>query len=86
MKPTELDTTERIKQWSMRGANRDVAGRFRSTDDIRGLLGARPGQGANLPELGEQPVATVIPLFVKRPDEQEWRPLAPGRRDARERG
>lgn len=85
MESAELDTAERIKQWSMSGANRDVAGRFRSTDDIRALLGAHPAH-AGEPEPVEGPGATVIPLFVKRPDEDEWRPLGLGRADARERG
>jgi hypothetical protein len=85
MKSAEITATERIKQWSMRGADRDLAGRFRSPDDIRALLGAHPGHAREVPEPPEQPLATVIPLLVKRPDEAEWRPLAVDRSDARER-
>ena len=85
MRSAEIHTTERIKQWSMRGADRDLAGRFRSPDDIRVLLGAHPGHTRKEPESLEQPLATVIPLLVRRPDEAEWRPLAVDKQDARQR-
>jgi hypothetical protein len=86
MTSAEINTTERIKQWSMRGADRDLAGRFRSPADIRALLRSHPGHAREAPESLEQPGATVIPLFVRRPDEAEWRPLAGGRSDAYESG
>ena len=36
-----MNTTALIEQWSMKGARRDLAGRFRSADEIRAhLLGA----------------------------------------------
>ena len=85
MRSAEIHTAERIKQWSMRGADRDLAGRFRSPDDIRALLGAHPERATAVPGSLEQPLATVIPLLVRRPDEAEWRPLAVDRQVTRRR-
>lgn len=85
MQSAGATTTERIKQWSMRGADRDLAGRFRSPDDVRALLGAHPGHASEMPEPPERRLATVIPLFVRRPDEAEWRPLGVDRSDRRQR-
>jgi hypothetical protein len=86
MTSAEINTTERIKQWSMRGADRDLAGRFRSPDDIRAVLSSHPGHATDVAERPEEPLATVIPLFVRRPDEAEWRPLAGARPDASLKG
>lgn len=61
-----MNTTTLIAEWSMRGARRDVAGRFRTIDDIRTLL-ARDGKV-------EAPAAGAA-LLVKPAGEDDWQPL-----------
>lgn len=63
-----MNATELIRQWSMSGACRDVVDRFRSVDDIRGILSAR----------SQTPAAGVL---MMRGDEGDWRPLLLGTRE-----
>lgn len=59
--------TELVKQWSMSGAGRDIDGRFRSTDDIRAILGG-----------GSEPAPTpptAAPVLLKAAEDDDWRPL-----------
>lgn len=61
-----MNTLTLIGQWTMRGATRDVAGRFRATDDIHALM---------FGEEQSKPAPGVRPLLMKRADEEDWRPL-----------
>jgi hypothetical protein len=65
-----MNTTTLIGQWSMDGARRDLAGRFRSVDDIRGIL---------LGEKSQPAAGAAAPLLMKRADEENWRPLLAGK-------
>ena len=61
-----MNTTKLIAHWTMRGAARDIDGRFRTTDDIREILvGDRDARAA----------AASMPLQVRRADEEDWVPL-----------
>lgn len=66
---TGMNTTRLIKHWSMNGARRDLAGRFRSTDDIRAIL--LGGTSTKRPSRPSE-------LLLKGTDEDDWRPLAAG--------
>lgn len=66
-----MNTTKLISQWSMSGARRDVAGRFRATDDI----GAVIADNQPTPE----PTATTSSFFIKGTDEEGWQPLGAGK-------
>jgi hypothetical protein len=62
-----MNTTGLIAQWSMRGAGQDLGEQFRSVGDAE----------ATPPSPEPDPVdAPVDPLLVRRPDEDEWQPLA----------
>jgi hypothetical protein len=60
-----MNTTTLIAEWSMRGARHDVAGRFRTIDDIRALLTGG--------DKAEPPVSLAV--LVKPAGEEDWRPL-----------
>jgi hypothetical protein len=62
-----MNTTTLIAEWSMSGARRDIAERFRTIDDIRALLSR--GDTA-------EPPAAHVSLLVKSSDDHDWRPLA----------
>jgi hypothetical protein len=62
-----MNTTTLIAEWSMQGARRDIAGRFRAIDDIRALL-HRGGQA--------EPLPAPVSVLVKRAGEEDWRPLS----------
>ena len=62
-----MNTTTLIAEWSMRGARRDVAGRFRTLDDIRALL-HREDQ--------PDPLPAPVSVLVKPAGEEDWRPLS----------
>jgi hypothetical protein len=85
-----MNTTDLISEWSMDGADRDVAGRFRSTGDFLALFEderpSAPAADAPLPG-NDRPTSSHAPLLVKRADEEDWQPLAlpvdePGERAA----
>jgi hypothetical protein len=61
-----MNTMTLIAEWSMRGARHDVAGRFRTIDDIRALL-VKGGSA--------EPPAARASLLVKSADEEDWRSL-----------
>lgn len=61
-----MNTLTLIGQWTMRGATRDVAGRFRPTDDIHAIV---------FGEEQRRPAATARPLLMKQADEEDWHPL-----------
>ena len=58
-----MNTTDLIREWSMDGAERDIAGRFRSAGDFRALFP------------GNRPKPVHAPLLVKPTDGEDWRPL-----------
>jgi hypothetical protein len=58
-----MNTTVLIEQWSMEGARRDPAGRFRSVDDTRALL-----LGANQPD----PFARRPFLVDEESQNEDW--------------
>jgi hypothetical protein len=64
-----MNTTGLIREWSMTGAQADVAERFRVTDDIHSIL---VGGSASTPPRRE------APLLLKLAGEGDWRPLAGG--------
>ena len=65
-----MKTKDLIRQWSMSGAGRDVAGRFRSGTDIREAITTQAR--------AEQPAFERGDLFVKEADGDDWAPLATG--------
>ena len=62
-----MNTTELIRQWSMSGAHRDLAGRFRSSEDIRTAIATRASERRRTPERA--------PVLLKQADEDDWTPL-----------
>jgi hypothetical protein len=71
-----MNTTKLISQWSMRGARRDVGGRFRATDDIRAVIAGKQPTPA--------PPAAASPFLIKGSDEEGWQPLGRGKAGASE--
>ena len=65
-----MNTTQLIEHWSMRGAGRDIDGRFRATDDILKVLAA---QNDAVPQ-----AAAPAPLQVRGADEEDWTSLGIG--------
>ena len=63
-----MKTTELIRQWSMSGAGRDIAGHFRSDTEIREALATRVDK--------DRPRPARAHLLVKRVDKDDWMPLA----------
>jgi hypothetical protein len=62
-----MNTTGLIAQWSMSGARQDLSEQFRPVGEVE----------AAQPSPEPDPVeAPVTHLLVKRPDEDEWQPLA----------
>jgi len=68
-----MNTTSLIQHWSMSGARRDLAGRFRATDDIHALLLGETTEKA--------PARSPAPLLVKPAGEGGWEPLLVGGAD-----
>lgn len=66
-----MNTTKLISQWSMRGARRDVGGRFRATDDIRAMIAGKQPPPA--------PTAPAHSFLIKGSDEEGWHPLGEGK-------
>jgi hypothetical protein len=62
-----MNTTKLIAYWTMRGARRDVDGRFRATADI----GAAIADNQPTPE----PTAAASSLLIKGADEDGWQPV-----------
>ena len=67
---TGMNTTKLIAQWTMSGARRDVAGRFRVTDDIGAVI------ADNQP--APEPTAAASSFLIKGANEDSWQPLAEG--------
>jgi hypothetical protein len=67
---TGMNTTKLISHWSMSGARRDVAGRFRATDDIGAVIAGNQSTPA--------PFVVETPFLVKGLDEDSWQPLGEG--------
>ena len=65
-----MNTTELICHWSMSGADRDIARRFRSGTDIREAITTEARGDQPMPERGE--------LLVKQADADDWTLLATG--------
>jgi len=63
-----MNTTHLISHWSMDGASRDLAGRFRRAGDVRKTLADGPVEDEH--ELERAPV------LLKRADEEHWTALA----------
>jgi hypothetical protein len=63
-----MNTTSLIDHWSMSDARRDVAGRFRSLDDIR----------VTLVEPAAPPALRRSDVLVKQADDEDWEPLVSG--------
>lgn len=66
-----MNTTALIGQWSMDGARRDLAGRFRSSIDILGALAGRD-------DVTEPSAPQASVVLLKQAGEEDWRPLAVG--------
>jgi hypothetical protein len=66
-----MNTTKLISQWSMRGARRDVGGRFRATDDIRAMIAGKQPTPA--------PRAAARSFLIKGSDDEGWQPLVEGK-------
>ena len=65
-----MNTTKLISHWSMSGARRDLAGRFRATDDIGAVIAGNQPTPA--------PSVAASPFLIKGLDEERWQPLAEG--------
>lgn len=70
-----MNTTSLIAQWSMEGARRDLAGRFRSSVDILAAVSARTSKLERTPA---PPSVDLTPLFLKQADGEDWQPLVAG--------
>ena len=64
---TETNTTDLIAQWSMDGTLRDLDDRFGSLADAPPIV---PAERATV--CG---TAYDVPVLVKRPEDESWRPL-----------
>jgi hypothetical protein len=63
-----MNTTKLIAQWTMSGEDRDVAGRFRATDDIGSVIaGNKPTP--------ESAAAARSALLIKGTNEDSWQTL-----------
>jgi hypothetical protein len=63
-----INTTQLIEHWTMDGAERDIDGRFRTTDDILAVLGSQH----------DAPRAAPVPLQVRGAGEEDWTSLGVG--------
>jgi hypothetical protein len=61
-----MNTTRLIAHWSMSGAREDVSEQFRSVTEL---------EETPSPSEPDPVEAPVVPLLVRRPDEDEWEPL-----------
>jgi hypothetical protein len=63
-----INTTQLIEHWTMDGAERDIDGRFRGTDDILAVLAGHH----------DAPPAEPVPLQVRGAGEEDWTSLRVG--------
>ena len=66
-----MKTRDLIRQWSMSGAGRDIAGRFRSGTDLRQAITTQGHEERPAPERGAG-------FMVKEAGGDDWTPLATG--------
>jgi hypothetical protein len=64
---TQTNTTDLIGRWSMDGAPRDIDDRFGSPADAPAIVAAEHARVCG--------TAYDVPVLVKRPDDETWRPL-----------
>lgn len=63
-----INTTQLIEHWTMDGAERDIDGRFRRTDDILAVLARQH----------DAPPAEPVPVQVRGAGEEKWTSLRVG--------
>jgi hypothetical protein len=70
MEGTQANTTDLIGRWNMDGAPRDIDDRLGSPADAPAIVAAEHAKVCG--------TAYDVPVLVKRPEDETWRPLAVG--------